>query len=141
MPETIYEVKLLHVLIVDDDRDLLDTLKTLLESKDCLVSTATNGVEALKLIMHMDVDIILCDLLMPSMAGDMFYAAVERVKPKLCSRFIFVTGYEGHPKFAAFLEKSKAVVLYKPITLGKLTGTMRIVLDRAAAERKQNGMG
>ncbi len=135
MSETVHEIKMLHVLIVDDDQDLLDALKSLLESKDFMVSTATNGVEALKIIMNMDVDVILCDLMMPNMAGDMFYAAVDRVKPKLCKRFIFITGYEGHPRFNAFLDKTKSVVLYKPITLGKLTGTIRIMLDRVAAER------
>lgn len=132
MSETVHTIKMLHVLIVDDDKDLLDSLKKLLESKDFMVSTASNGVDALKVVMNMNVDVILCDLMMPSMAGDMFYAAVERIKPAATRRFIFITGYEGNPRFNAFLEKTKAVVLYKPVTLGKLTGTIKIVLDKAA---------
>ena len=30
---------------------------------------------------------------MPTMAGDMFYLAVQKTKPQLCSRFLFVTGH------------------------------------------------
>lgn len=119
-----------HILIVDDDLDLLQTQKELLEAKDFIVSTATNGVEALKIVMHLDVDAILCDLMMPQMAGDMFFKAVERVKPHLCKRFIFITGYEKHPAYADFLSNLKPIVLFKPVTLGKLLGTINLLFKK-----------
>lgn len=127
-----HEFKMKHILIVDDDASLSGVWKNLLESNDFLVSTAHNGVDALKLIMNLDVDVIVCDLMMPKMAGDMFYIAVERVKPHLCSRFIFVTGYERHPKFSAFLERINPVVLYKPVTHGRLLGTINVIFSRLA---------
>ncbi len=128
-----YHLKIKHILIVEDDTGLAEAWKMFLESNDFVVSTFSNGVEALKLIMEMDVDAIICDLMMPQMAGDMFYLAIERVKPQLCRRFIFVTGYDKFPKFEAFLKKVNPVILYKPITPGKLLGTIKVLFSKAAA--------
>ena len=126
-----------HVLLIDDDQDVLDSYREMLEANDCMVSAFTNGVDALKRVMEMDVDAIFCDLMMPRMAGDMFYKAIERVKPNLCSRFIFITGYEGHPRFEEFIKREKPVVLYKPVTMGKLIGTLNVVLKRSSAAVKK----
>lgn len=119
-----------HVLLVDDDEMILATYQELLQSHNLQVSTATNGVNALKLIINQELDAIVCDWMMPTMAGDMFYLAVQKIKPFLCQRFIFVTGYEGHPQFKEFLLKNKPVVLYKPVTVGKLLGTLNVAFLR-----------
>ncbi|MBU6402442.1 MAG: response regulator [Verrucomicrobia bacterium] len=136
-PSQPLELKVKHILVVDDDVELAQSYKELLESYGYLVTTVPNGVEALKTIMNMDVDAILCDLMMPHMAGDMFYVAVERVKPHLCQRFIFVTAYEGHPQFAPFLKRVNAVALYKPVTLGKLLGTLNVLFSRTSSGAKK----
>ena len=105
-----------------------------------IVNTAPNGVEALKLIMRHEVDAIICDMMTPHMPGDMFYMAVERVKPNLCARFIFVTSYEGNPKNEAFFKKVNGIVLYKPTTLGKLMGTLNLLSQRMVnAVKKPSG--
>ncbi|MBM3821722.1 MAG: response regulator [Verrucomicrobia bacterium] len=121
-----------RVLVVDDDVELCLMYKELLACQGYIPMTAPNGVEALRLIMKEDIDAVICDLMMPHMAGDMFYLAVERVKPHLCKRFVFVTAYEGHPNFEAFFKKINAIVLYKPVTLGRLMGTLSLLNDRIA---------
>jgi DNA-binding NtrC family response regulator len=127
-----HEANLKHVFLLDDDLEVLDTYAEILMANDCTVSKFTNGVDALKLIMQgeVNVDVIFCDLMMPTMAGDMFYKAVQRVKPHLCPRFVFITGYEGHPRFEEFIKREKPVVLYKPVTPGKLIGTLNVAMQR-----------
>jgi CheY-like chemotaxis protein len=125
------------VLVVDDDVELAMMYKELLGSQGYIVNTAPNGVEALKLIMRHEVDAVICDMMMPHMPGDMFYLAVERVKPHLCARFIFVTSYEGNPKIEAFFKKVNGIVLYKPTTLGKLMGTLNLLSQRMANAAKK----
>lgn len=117
--------------MVDDDVEWLELNKELLESHGYTVSTATDGVEALKIIIKQDVDVILCDMMMPNMAGDMFYQAIERTKPHLCRRFIVITGHEGHPKLEAFLKRTKTVVLYKPMNMAKLLGFLELAMKSA----------
>ena len=65
----------------------------LLESRNFIVTTVNDGVHALREVMAFDFDVIICDLLMPNMPGDMFYLAVQKTKPELCKRFLFVTGH------------------------------------------------
>ena len=128
------------VLVVDDDVELAMMYKELLGSQGYIVNTAPNGVEALKLIMRHEVDAIICDMMTPHMAGDTFYMAVERVKPNLCARFIFVTSYEGNPKNEAFFKMVNGIVLYKPTTLGKLMGTLNLLSQRMVnAVKKPSG--
>ena len=137
-PREQIERKVHHVMVVDDDVELAMIYKELLGSQGYSVIVAPDGVEALKEIMRQQVDAIICDMMMPNMAGDMFFLAVERVKPQLCNRFIFVTSYEGNPKIEAFFKKVNGVVLYKPVTLGKLTGTLNLLNQRLndAAKKK-----
>jgi CheY-like chemotaxis protein len=125
-----------HVLLVDDDEMLLESCQEMLQAHHLQVSTAASGAAALKLIKSQDVDAIVCDWFMPTMAGDIFYQEVQKIKPFLCQRFIFMTGYEGHPQIKEFLLKKKPVVLYKPVTLGKLLGTLNLAFSRDTA--KQN---
>ena len=120
-------------LVVDDNVDLALAYKEILESRGHLVTVAHDGVQALKQVMQLDFDAILCDLMMPNLAGDMFYAAVERVKPHLCGRFVFITAHEGDPQIAAFLKRVGALVLGKPVTVGRLMGMLHLVASRGSS--------
>jgi len=103
------------VLIVDDDVELATIYQHLLETFNYDVSTASNGALALKQLLSRDVDAIICDLRMPELEGDLFYNALERVKPHLCRRFIFLTGVAEDPKYHSFLSQIKTPVLHKPV--------------------------
>jgi DNA-binding response OmpR family regulator len=119
------------ILLLDDDIDLADTLKKLLETHNFVVTTVGNGVDGLREIMRFDFDIIMCDMMMPRMPGDMFYFAVERTKPELCPRFIFITGYPDKPEVANFLGGlPEAVVMHKPMSNDDLIRTISFVLKR-----------
>jgi DNA-binding NtrC family response regulator len=121
--------------MVDDDIEWLQLNQELLQSQGYVVSTATDGVEALKAVMKEEVDVILCDMMMPNMAGDMFYQAIERTKPHLCRRFIVITGHEGHPKVEAFIKRTKTVVLYKPVNMAKLMGYLNLAVKSPGNEK------
>jgi CheY-like chemotaxis protein len=60
------------VLIVDDDRDIRDTLQELLEYEGYDVATAENGVVALARLQDFRPKLILLDLTMPVMDGATF---------------------------------------------------------------------
>ena len=58
-----------HVLVVDDDPDILETITLLLESSDYKVTTAQDGFEALEKLKTDKPDLMILDLLMPRMDG------------------------------------------------------------------------
>ncbi len=124
-------LEIMHVLLLDDDPDVVSVLKDTLESRHFLVTTATNGVEGLREVMSQDFDIILCDLMMPTMPGDMFYIAVQRTKPLLSERFIFITGCSENPRVAGFLKTVTAPVIMKPISGSEVIRVIDQVLKDA----------
>ncbi len=123
-------IKKRHVLVVDDEVDLTLAYKQLLEAHNYSVSTAPNGVLALKCILNRDVDAIVCDLKMPQLEGDMFYVTVEKMKPQLCERFIFITGVPDNPKFQPFIRKMESHVLLKPVSGERLLETLATLFAR-----------
>jgi len=59
----------MRILIVDDEPSLRHTLSLILEGEGHEVATAANGAEALARLAQGGVDIVLCDLRMPTMGG------------------------------------------------------------------------
>lgn len=125
------ELEIKNVLLVDDDEALANTLKLLLESHNFIVTTARNGADALREIMAFDFDVIICDMMMPKMAGDLFYLGVQKVKPHLTSRFLFVTGHADNPKVDTFLKSIDANVIFKPVLTEELVRMISFVLKRS----------
>src|SRR4051794_7041974 len=127
------ELDIKNILLVDDDVDLAQALKGLLEAHNFLVTTAANGAQALREVMEMDFDVIICDMLMPQMPGDMFYLAVQKTKPELCRRFLFITGYGDNPKVESFLKSNDGLVMHKPVMVSELVRMISLVMKRSSA--------
>jgi DNA-binding response OmpR family regulator len=129
-----------RVLLLDDDLDLCDVLKTILEWHRYEVTVVHRGVEGVREIMARDYDAIVCDIMMPKMPGDMFYVAVQQLKPHLCRRFIFITGHQDNPKVDAFLKISAGLVLCKPlatdeliVSIGRIIAATDVMVEKIVA--------
>ncbi len=118
------------ILLLDNDIELVATLRQLLEERNFVVTTVDNGVDGLKEVVDLDFDVIICDLMMPQMPGDMFYLAVQRTKPHLCKRFIFITGFGGNPRIEKFLENAEGISLEKPISMDDLVSSIGYVINK-----------
>ncbi len=58
------------ILIVDDEKDILESVKILIETKgSCETRTANSGKEALEILRKEKFDLVLLDVLMPEMSG------------------------------------------------------------------------
>ena len=81
------------ILLVDDDKDLLMTVRLLLEEYDYDVITAPNGKEALKLLSAAErlPDVILSDVNMPEMDGLEFFHYISENSRLKDIAFIFLT--------------------------------------------------
>jgi DNA-binding response OmpR family regulator len=130
LPENKYAVEYSKILVVEDDRDFSEVLKDYLESVPYNVVTAENGVEGLREVMAGDFDLIVCDMMMPKLSGEMFYRAVSRVKPALCERFIFITGFRSNPGIDKFIREIKGTILPKPFHMELLRESISFVLKR-----------
>ncbi len=71
------EIEGLRVLVVDDEPDARDLLRTLLESCKVFVTTASNAAEAFDVVRSMKVDVVLSDIAMPAEDGLSFIRRVR----------------------------------------------------------------
>src|SRR5262245_33407093 len=120
-------VEFKRILLVEDDAELAAMLKEFLESYFYRVTTVANGVDGLKSVMERSYELIICDVMMPKMAGDAFYYAVQRVKPALCERFIFITAHGDTQRMQEFFNHASGMVLMKPFHMEDLLQTILLL--------------
>jgi len=128
------------VLLLEDNDELAATLIEFLELYGCKTVRVANGVEGLRKIMQMDFDVVLCDMVMPAFPGDMFYLAVERVKPSLCRRFVFMSGHKADPKWDIFIQEIGGLIVWKPFQMHELVGAMQTVMGTALQLRPDQAL-
>lgn len=109
-----------RVLLLEDDAAFREIMEDFLTEHGYDVTAVQNGVEGVHEVLAGDFEVILCDMLMPTLSGDMFYRAVERMRPHLCERFIFMTGYRGNAKVNQFVDTVSGTVLTKPFHVDDL---------------------
>lgn len=66
-----------HILLVDDDPDVVTYVSTVLENTGCRISTAANGEEALQKIDRCRPDLVMLDILMPRQSGMKMYRSLK----------------------------------------------------------------
>lgn len=118
------------ILMLEDNEEFSIVLREALETHNYRVACVPNGVEGLKRVMAEDFDVIICDMMMPNLPGDMFYLAVEKTKPQLCKRFIFISGHRADPRWDAFIRKVKGVMLWKPFPMPDMLAAIQNVLKK-----------
>lgn len=119
-----------RVLLLEDRGDFREVLHDHLVSRLFQVTSVPSGVEGLREITKGAFDLIICDMMMPAMGGEMFYWAVTRTRPATAQRFIFFTGHRNNPAIEFFFKRVNATVLIKPFQLSALDSTIRDVLRK-----------
>ena len=119
------------ILVVDDEPLVAGLMADVLVTEGHEVDIAKNGREALEKIAARSYDLIVSDLRMPELDGVGLYRELERIRPTLLGRLLFVSGTTEPPEYASFLEATHAPVLSKPFRLEDL----RRFVQRALAEQ------
>jgi signal transduction histidine kinase/FixJ family two-component response regulator len=121
-------VRCKRVLIVDDEPDVAETLTDLLRLDGHIVESAGTGLAALERLAGTDYDLVLSDMRMPDLTGAGLYREVERLRPELLSRFVFLTGDTLSAGTAAFLEGTGAPTIMKPFDVADVRRVIQRLL-------------
>ena len=114
-----------NVMIVDDDRDLAESLAELLEMSGYSVTTAANGREAVVGHGAGDFDVTFMDVRMPVMNGVDSFFEIRRLKPD--AKIVMMTGFKESIVTKA-LEAGAAGLLNKPFDIQ----AMLAIVEKAA---------
>lgn len=110
--------------MVDDDPCVRSVLGLALREHE--VVTAPDGREALALLRRRtDFDLVLCDVVMPTMGGAEFWAELATAHPDLRRRVVFMTGGVDSPRDRSFVASGEFEVLHKPISTSLLRRLVR----------------
>lgn len=119
------------IMIVDDERDLVDTLRISLESDGYNVVSAYSGSEAIEKA-HAEVpDLILLDIVLPDMDGYEICGRLREDPLTKSVRIIMLTGRGGLIDKIEGLEKGADDYITKPFNLHELRARIRTVLRRS----------
>lgn len=118
------------ILIVDDEPDILEFIKYLLEREDYLVECAANGAEAIQKTKQFKPELILLDVMMPVMDG---IEACRQIKLLPESKNIFVmfltARSEEYSEIAGF-EAGADDYINKPVKPRVLLSRIKAILKR-----------
>jgi CheY-like chemotaxis protein len=134
----------LKVLLLEDRDDFREVLHEYLASRFYAVTSVQSGIEGLREVMKARFDLVICDMMMPQMGGEMFYWAVTRVRPATAKHFIFFSGHKNNPRMEFFFRRVNATVIYKPFKLSILDSVIRDVLGKvgyATTQRQREVAG
>lgn len=123
------------VLIVDDDRDVLESMDAAFQAEGAATQLATDGNEAVRICMEDPPDLVILDMMLPRRSG---FLALERIKGREDSPLvIMVTANEGkrHQAYAESLGVDD--YLLKPVPLGRLVSVAADLIDKADREDEE----
>ncbi len=114
------------VLLIDDEEQIIECTKLLLEKNRFRVTTATNGEEAKRILDKSCFDVIVSDLRMPgSIDGKALYDLLREQKSEQASRMIFITGDTLDMETEKFLRRVPNRHVKKPFTGQELIDSIK----------------
>ncbi|HEY1063817.1 MAG TPA: response regulator [Candidatus Saccharimonadales bacterium] len=105
-----------NILVVEDDKDLNNAYKIILESENHTVVSAFNGKEALKALETFKPDLILLDLLMPIMGGLEFLQRYDLNNEHPDVKVLIFTNMENSPEVTEAYDLGAARCIIKSWT-------------------------
>ena len=118
-----------QILVVDDDENILNLEKTILEQKGFDVTTAAGGAQALGILADQAFDLILLDVMMPEVDG---FTVCRKIKEDTRLKdipVIFLTAKGGGDALAEGFESGAVMYINKPFTANKLLTIVNTMLE------------
>ena len=116
-----------NILVVDDDRDIVKAIATLLEREGYHIFRAYDGLEALDVIMSNDIHLMLVDVMMPRMDG---LSAIMRIRQTKNIPIIVLSAKSEDTDKVLGLSVGADDYISKPYNPMELTARVRASLRR-----------
>jgi DNA-binding response OmpR family regulator len=116
-----------RILLVDDDREIVESMKITLEASGYDVLVARDGNQGLAMAEREDPDLVILDMMMPKRSGFLVLEKLRRTRP-VPIRIIMVTANEGsrHKAYAEMLGVDDYI--RKPFAMDRLLDSVHRLL-------------
>src|SRR6056297_3231718 len=121
-----------HILVVDDERSIRNTLKEILEFEKFTVDLAEDGPSGLAKIVENDYDAVLCDIKMPKMDG--MEVLEKALAADVETPIIMISGHGNIETAVESIKLGAYDFIEKPLDLNRTLVTLRNALDRSTLE-------
>ncbi len=125
------------ILVVDDERDILELIEYNLTKNGYRVKTAASGEEALDLIRENDYDLIILDLMLPGADGFDICRIIKSDKQKAGIPVVMVTAKADEADKVAGLEIGADHYVTKPFSPRELLAIVKATLRRKPAKHEE----
>lgn len=116
-----------HILIVDDDKNILKLLKSALEDRYDVTATVSGRI-ALKFLETKTPDLIFLDYQMPVETGPEVFKRIKRLDSAKDIPVVFLTGIADREKITEVLSLKPQGYLLKPINMERVNETINSLL-------------
>ena len=123
-----------RILIVDDDQNIIQCTRAILEREGYLVDSAVTGREAIQKTRNAVYDIALLDIRLPDMEGTYLLKFMKNPVPR--TRKIMITGYPSMKNAIKSINEKADAYLIKPVKAEKLLNTIKEQLKQKESERE-----
>jgi DNA-binding response OmpR family regulator len=112
-----------RILLVDDDREIVESMRLALQAAGYEVLIARDGNQGLALADREDPDLVILDMMMPKRSGFLVLERLRRSRP-MPVRIIMITANEGsrHKAYAETLGVDDYI--RKPFAMDRLLGSV-----------------
>jgi len=112
-----------RVLLVDDDNEIVDSMRTVLESRGYEILVARDGNQGLMMAEKDDPDLVVLDMMMPKRSGFLVLEKLRRSRP-VPMKVIMITANEGsrHKAYAEMLGVDDYI--RKPFAMDRLLASI-----------------
>jgi len=117
-----------QVLVVDDEPGMRETLCDILETVGYDVTSAGDGQDALDVIQHKNVDVVLMDVQMPKRDGVSVLQEMNPPPPNV----IMMTAYALEERLRAAVDANAFAILHKPFNVSRLLSLVASASGNAA---------
>jgi DNA-binding response OmpR family regulator len=116
-----------RILLVDDDQEIIESMRITLEAKGYQVLVARDGNQGLVMCEKEDPDLVILDMMMPKRSGFLVLEKLRRTRP-IPLRVIMVTANEGsrHKAYAEMLGVDDYI--RKPFAMDRLIDSIERLL-------------
>lgn len=118
------------ILVIEDDKTLLDSLRNILQEEDFKVVTAEDGETGIKKAKEWEPDLIICDIALPKKDGYGVLEEISKIEKTKRIPFVFLTAKVERNDLRKGMRLGADDYIFKPFDISDLLDSIRLRITK-----------